>query len=190
MAINNFSVSAFRTANGLAYGGARPALFYVTGNFPTGVTDVKQKLMFTCKGATLPATNVGKIETRFLGRVVPQVGDRSFEDLTLTVINDEDFAVRKAFEGWMNQLQNNSDGLRQAANLHSKFVVTQKGKDGGDIYSYTFHNCFPTTVASIELNWDSADTIEEFQVTLAYDYFDGASGKTADLSASNSSVSG
>lgn len=188
MAINNFSVSAFRTANGLAQGGARPALFYVTGNFPAGVDNATQKLMFTCKGATLPATNVGKIETRFLGRVVPQVGDRTFEDLTLTVINDEDFKVRKAFEGWMNQLQNNADGLRKATNLHSNFLITQKGKDGGDIYSYTFHNCFPITVASIELSWDSADTIEEFQVTLTYDYFEGATGNG--VIKSNSSVSG
>lgn len=40
------------------------------------------------------------------------------------------------------------------------------------VYSYTFHGVFPSVIGAVDLNWESTDQIEEFQLNLSYDYFD------------------
>ena len=37
--------------------------------------------------------------------------------------------------------------------------------------SYTFIDMFPTEISSIDLSYDSTDTIEEFTVTFAFQYY-------------------
>ena len=55
-----------------------------------------------CKPANLPASNVAPIDVPFRGRILKVAGDRTFDPWTITVINDEDFRLRTAFEAWMN----------------------------------------------------------------------------------------
>jgi hypothetical protein len=40
------------------------------------------------------------------------------------------------------------------------------------VYSYTFHGVFPSVIGAVDLNWETTDQIEEFQLNLSYDYFD------------------
>jgi hypothetical protein len=53
---------------------------------------------FLCKTAALPASNVSPIDIPFRGRILKVAGDRTFDVWTVTVINDEDFKLRTAFE--------------------------------------------------------------------------------------------
>lgn len=188
----SFNISDFKN-NSLKYGGARPALFYVSGSFPDTDGKAADKLQFTCKMATLPTTTINKIDVPFLGRKVKFPGDRSYdEDLSITVINDEDFLVRRAFERWVNYIQDAKKTTRDISkDIFQNLSITQKDKAGKDIITYTFHNCIPTSVASIELNWETVDTIEEFQVTLAYDIFtihNGSSGGGEDFASTSPST--
>ena len=57
---------------------------------------------FMCKGAQLPASNIAEIPIPFRGRILKVAGDRTFDTWTVTVINDESFILRNAFEAWMN----------------------------------------------------------------------------------------
>jgi hypothetical protein len=58
---------------------------------------------------------LGVIEVPFRGRRIKVPGDRTFADWTVTVINDEDQAMRKAFSNWMNYINavNGEDVLRE-----------------------------------------------------------------------------
>ena len=100
-------------------GGARPNLFEVSiPNFPaaaTGSTPAAswndETFQFLCKATNLPASNTASIDVPFRGRTFKVAGDRTIDNWTVTVINDEDFILRQAFEAWMNaitKLENNT----------------------------------------------------------------------------------
>ena len=99
------TISDFKSK--LTGGGARANLFEVVLTFPDIVqpaTDVLDKSRFLVKGARLPASNIAQIEVPFRGRALKIAGDRTFDSWTVTVINDTDFAIRSAFENWMNAI--------------------------------------------------------------------------------------
>ena len=47
-------------------------------------------------------STVGMINVPFRGRELKVAGERTFENWVVTVINDEDFKLRTAFEKWAN----------------------------------------------------------------------------------------
>lgn len=172
-----FNISSFKS-NGLVYGGARPSLFQVFLSVPTGIgiDNVSvDKFRFLCKTAELPESNLSSIDIPYFGRRIKVAGERSFNDWSVTIMNDEDFSVRSMFETWsnaMNRLVSNvRDPSVSAEQYKTDLEVIQYGKDGSEIRSYQFIGAFPTAIGSIALNWDSANSIEEFGVTFAYDYW-------------------
>lgn len=173
-----FNVAEFR-AN-LVGDGARPNLFQVTLTFPTFAQDsvnAGQALSFLAKTAQLPGSSLGKVSTYYFGREMKHVGNRSFSDWSITIINDENFKVRKAFESWMNTINSHAGNLRlnNAVSPTSYSVdakVEQFDKTGNVIKTYKFVGAFPVDMTPIDLDWGSNDVIEEFGVTLAYQWWE------------------
>jgi hypothetical protein len=173
-----FNVTEFR-AN-LVGDGARPNLFQVTMPFPTfsqEAVNSSQSLTFLCKSAQLPGSTLGTVPLFYFGRELKFVGNRNFADWTITIINDENFKVRKAFESWMNGINSHAGNLRNGtAGLPSGYSVdarvNQYGKTGNVIKAYNFVGAFPVDLSPIDLDWGSNDTIEEFTVTLAYQWWE------------------
>ena len=160
----------------LAGGGARPNQFKVTMPFP-GYSQVGgeiEELAFLCKVTQLPAMTVGMVTVPFRGRQIKIAGDRTFADWTITVINDTNFKIRNAFERWQNGINNMTDGegLTNPADYQVDAFVDQLDRNGATIKSYTLRGAYPIDVAAIELDYGNNDTIEEFQVTFNYQYFE------------------
>jgi len=182
----------------LTGGGARPNLFEVILNFPSGITDgindFDAKTRFLVKAANLPASNITPIDIPFRGRNLKIAGDRTFDVWTITVINDTDFAIRNAMEKWMNGMNNlqNATGETTPNDYQTDAYVYQLGRNGlaaqqgpvivmdgpknGDkvpvLKAYKFHGIFPTNISAIELSYDQPDTIEEFTVDLQVQWWD------------------
>ena len=172
------TISNFKSK--LTGGGARANLFEVVLTFPdTSQPDsaVLDKARFLVKGANLPASNVAQIEVPFRGRVLKIAGDRTFDSWTVTVINDTDFAIRSAFERWMNTINRLSDntGLVNPADYQADAYVYQLDRDGSTLRSYRFFDTFPTQVGPIELSYD-AQGIQEFTVELQVQYWEAIKG--------------
>jgi len=172
-----FNVAEFRS--NLLGDGARPNLFQVSMTFPAVANSsvAGQRLTFLAKTAQLPGSTVGTANLFYFGREIKMVGNRSFPDWSITVINDEDFNVRNAFESWMDALNSHSLNVRNplAANQLGYSVdaeVIQFSKTGLPLKTYKFVGMFPTDVSPIELDWGTNDTIEEFGVTFAYQYWE------------------
>jgi hypothetical protein len=169
----------------LTGGGARPNLFEVALAFP-GIApadnNVLDKARFLVKAAALPASNVAPIDVPFRGRILKIAGDRTFDTWTVTVINDTDFAIRGAFEKWMNAINNVADatGESNPLNYKSDAYVFQLNREGETIRTYRFYDVFPTNVSQIELSYDSSDTLEEFTVELQVQYWE-AYGNGGDI---------
>lgn len=172
-----FEINQFRAQ--MIGDGARPNLFEVAMPFPvfSGNADVSTKLTFMCKTAQMPGSTVGVVPVQYFGRELKYVGNRTFADWTITVINDEDFVVRNAFERWLNALNSHTTNVRNPAALRpSSYTVdanvTQFGKSGGELKKYKFIGMFPTDLSPIDVDWGANDTIEEFSVTLSYQWWE------------------
>ena len=184
----------------LAGGGARPNLFEASINsFPTAISEAWDNsseaeggaFKFLCKSTALPASNLGSVEIPFRGRTLKVAGDRTFDDWTVTIINDEDFRLRTAFERWSNVMSQLDDatGVTNPTSYMTDAFIQQLGRgpevgaatnNGGNssiLRSYKFFDVFPVTVGEIALSYDTTDALEEFDVTFRYQYFTiGSSG--------------
>jgi hypothetical protein len=179
-----FNVNEFRSQ--MVGDGARPNLFEVSMPFPTFALpgNAQQKLTFMCKTAQLPGSTVNTVPVQYFGRELKFAGNRTFTDWTISVINDEDFTVRNAFERWMNGMNSHALNVRNpaAATPNGYTVdagVTQFGKGGNTLKKYKFIGVFPTDLSPIDVDWGSNDTIEEFTVTLSYQWWESAEDNVA-----------
>ena len=172
-----FNISSFKE-NGLVYGGARPSLFSVTLNVPQGIgiDNVSvDKFRFMCRSAELPPSAIAAIDVPYFGRRIKIGGDRSFGDWSVNIMNDEDFAVKALFEKWSNAINRMQSNVRDpnvsTEEYKQDLMCTQYSKDGNKIREYRIIGAFPTTVAGINLDWNSQNAVETFAVTFAYDYW-------------------
>ena len=186
------SLSEFKSR--LAGGGARPNLFEVSiPSFPSsisdawgpGIQDENGTFNFLCKAANLPASIVAAVNVPFRGRQLKVAGDRTFENWTVTVINDEDFKLRTAFERWMNVLSKLDDAtgvtnptsymtdayVQQLGRGANRFATENQGGESAVLRTYKFYDIFPTNISAIALSYDTGDTLEEFTVEFQVQYF-------------------
>jgi hypothetical protein len=172
--------------NGLRHGGARPTLFDVVVTFPTALQGIPsgavEKLRFTARATSIPASTVASVDVPYFGRNVKVAGDRTFGDWSTTIMNDEDYSVRNAFEAWHNNVNtivsnrrivadNPRGGYKGTATVRQ---YSKRGTQGGDndfIKAYTFVNIFPIAVDEMALDWEAQNQIQSFGVTFAYDYW-------------------
>ena len=180
-----FNIQEIRSQ--LALGGARNSLFQVQiANPANGAGDVK--VPFMVKAAQIPASTLGMIEVPYFGRKIKIAGDRTFAEWTVTVINDEDFLIRNAMEQWMHSINSHAGNIREFGSASpllykSNAQITQFSKTGVPIREYTFNGMFPTEVSTIEMAWETNDTIEEFTVTFQYDFWEVSGGITGNSTA-------
>ena len=170
----------------LTGGGARPNLFEVVLAFPTLVSpvnenEVLQKSRFLVKAAALPASTIAPVEIPFRGRILKVAGDRTFETWTITVINDTDFMIRSAMEKWMNTINKLEDatGITNPVDYQSDALVHQLDRDGSTLRSYKFKSIFPTNISTIDLSYETTDTVEEFTVEMQVLYWEAFKGSSA-----------
>ena len=194
------TISAFKSK--LTGGGARPNLFEVeipsfpiaagTNTWRTGDNQEADTFKFLCKAATLPASNITPVEIPFRGRILKVAGDRTFDNWQITVINDENFIIRNAFETWMQSISKNSNatGATDPSAYMTYALVHQlgRGADAGSnsttasqsvsgvsvapLKTYTFFDIFPTTISAIDLSYENADAIEEYTVDFQVQYWE------------------
>ena len=172
------TIQDFKSA--LIGGGARSNLFEVTIPTPPPGINLTKNFPILCKSAALPESIIAPIEVPFRGRVLKIAGDRTFDTWTITVINDTDFAIRSAFEKWMNTINRVSDntGTTDPAAYQADAFVYQLDRTGETLRKYHFYDVFPTQVAPIELSYD-AQGIQEFTVELQVQWWEAVKGNAA-----------
>lgn len=167
--------------NNLQHGGARPTLFKVRFAPPRGVSFSGSALKgfskseFMVKAAQLPGRTDGVIELSYQGRKIKLPGDPTFPEWQVTVINDEDFAVKNAMEMWQSAINEHVENVRKVndvTQLMSDITVDQISQQGKVIKSYVLKYAFPSDVAPIEVSWEQNDTVEEFTVSWNYSWWE------------------
>jgi len=149
--------------------------------------DGQTEFRFMCKAASMPASNVASIEIPFRGRLLKVAGDRTVDPWTVTIINDENFRFRKVFENWAQNIAQYADasGLNTPSSYYGSADIYQLGRsksgkqsangqsstDARTIARYKMEDIFPTAVSAIDLSYDTENTIEEFTVDFAVNYW-------------------
>ena len=160
----------------LTGGGARANQFRISLIPPVlvgGASNAGRAIEFLCKAASLPQSDVTDIPVYYRGRPVHLAGEREFQPWTLTLINDTNFAIRDAFESWSHLMvnYNATDGNTSPIDYQTDATVYQLDRNGNTLKSYTFKDVWPISVGAIELSYEQNQAIEEFQVTLQFNYF-------------------
>lgn len=170
-----FTINDFK-AN-LLSGGARPNAFEVQITNPiTGIADFKMPFMIYA--ASLPEQMVNNYEVYYMGRATKYPGNRIFQDWTVEIYNDEDFAVRNALEIWSNAINSHVGNISSYPRQYkAQAQVTQLARDGTRLREYTFEGLYPQMISPIQLSWE-ADGIERFTVTFQYDLWRNSGGVT------------
>lgn len=155
-------------------GGARANMFKATLSYPAYAQGDIELTSFMCKAAQLPSSVIGQIDIPYRGRQVKIAGDRTFENWTVTIINDVGCEVRSAFERWMNGINEhvNNVGLANPNDYQADMIVEQLDKSQNVTKKYDIRGAYPVNISAIDVSADSADTIEEFTVELAYQYWE------------------
>ena len=185
-----FTVSTFKSSMAAQGAGARPSLYKIdiNGRYPTqSFEDISNLLV---KAASIPAANIAPLPVNFAGRAYKWNGFRTYDNWTVTVLNDEDFKIRGQMLDWMRIISGKLDGTRNsnygsavttgttAGYFEGNATVKQLGKDGAVKQVYKFYNLWPTELAEIAVDW-SSDLIQEYTIGFAYDYW-GHGAPTSD----------
>lgn len=189
-----FRVQDFRSQ--LNQDGARPNLFRCEMVFPLNLASGGAQTQFTfmARASQLPGDTIGVAPLFWMGREFKQAGNRTFAEWTITIVNDEDYQTRDAFEKWMSKMNSHVGNLRDPAFLkgdtgyQADGFITAMGKTGPDLKGYKFVGCFPIDLSPMEMDFGANDTIQEYAVTLAYQWWEwdyGQNGPTTDSSGSS-----
>lgn len=178
-----FRVQEFRAQ--MNFDGARPNLFQCDLTFPilSGGGSAQNQFSFMARAASLPGDTVNQIPQYYFGRELKFAGNRQFPEWTVTIINDEDFIIRDTFEKWMSGMNSHVANLRAPefikgdGGYQQDGYITQFGKRGNPLRKYRMIGMFPVDVTPIDLDWGANDTIEEYSVTFAYQWWEWAGGQ-------------
>jgi hypothetical protein len=160
----------------------RPTLFEVTITFnglsTTGANGALDDFKFYCRSSSVPPSIVGQIEVPYFGRMMKIPGDRTFENWSVQVYNDENTKIRDAFETWsslLNSMQGNYSSQARPLDLKGSADIIQYAKTGDrskPINQYRINGMFPVNVSEMELSWEAQGQIQLFSVSFAYDDFE------------------
>ena len=176
------SILEFKSA--LLGGGARPNQMRVELNFPgfvSGGSQAARKAQFLCTAASLPGSQIGIAPVYYRGREVKLAGERVFGNWVINVINDTDFAIHQAFQDWTKQINDPKEniGLTNPLLYTADMSVHHLDRNGASIKQYKFADAWPVSVSDIQLDFSANDTIEMFQVELAYAFWEDSGSATA-----------
>ena len=117
-----------------------------------------------------PASNIGTVEIPFRGKVLKVGGDRVVDPWTVTVINDENNAIRSVMEVWMQQINSydTAEGTSAASIIYllmlifSNLTEPEKHPKKRNL-QYIIFMIFGLLIYLKLLSYDSTDAVEEFR---------------------------
>lgn len=160
-----------------------------SGEQSGSAAELTEKSTFLVKSSSLPGSNIGEIAVPFRGRKLKVSGDREFNNWNTTVYNDSDYRMRDAMEKWAEIIQyhnfaighnqidsgiNNSLFGEEESGYMGTGFVRQLDRQGRQLKIYKFSGIWPIQISDIQLGFDQFNTIEEYDVTWAVQYWHAA----------------
>ena len=134
------------------------------------------------KTAQFPGISNEVIDFKFKGRNIPLRGQTTHGNTwTCTFYMDESHTLKAAFEAEIEALDSNvydevtgvvrSSLRRKSTNYTSTMTIVQLDFDGTQQTAiYNLHNVFPKSVSSIDVDYSSVGSVQEFTVEFSYSH--------------------
>ena len=130
------------------------------------------------KAAQVPGSTIAPLPINYGGRVIKLTGFRTFDNWTVTILNDEDFGHRTWIQNWMYAIAGSAQGDRSGIttaiggmyNLATDATVKLYNNKGVSTNVWELRNIWPTSLGDVSLDWGT-DGIEEYTVEFAYEYW-------------------
>ena len=145
-----------------------------SNRFQVFIPRAGERVEFLVKAAQIPAeTFGGPIEVNFRGAKLKLPGERTYEDWTVTVLNDVDFSIRTGMENRMGEIQERDSGVgaTDLDYLVSRAFVSQLHRYESVLATYEFFNMYPSSIGSISLDMDTEE-VQTYDITFTYSHFE------------------
>ena len=96
------------------------------------------------------------------------------EDVSMEFLITQDFYMKTIFDNWQKlAFDTNNYTVNYKKEYVADVIIQQIDKEKNlPLYGVKLINAFPVTVGALTLNNESADTVQRFSVTFAYDRFE------------------
>ncbi|AEJ90235.1 tail tube protein [Acinetobacter phage ZZ1] len=147
---------------------ARPNLFQLE------IPYLGKNFTFKAKATAMPPGQVDKIAIGFMNRKFNIGGDRTFDDWSCTIYNDDAHDTRQQILDWQALVHGQGAEITGStpAEYKKTAIIRQYGRDGKTITKeHTIYGLWPTLVGEVALDWDTNSEVETFECTFALDYW-------------------
>lgn len=162
----------------------------VSGSFKVkNLLNDPRDISLLCMSAQLPGRQITTTDYIAEKQTVPQVQSIIDEDVTLKFMLTNDYYMKIMFDNWVSgivDLDKYRVGYKK--DFAVDVVIQQLNDKNIPVYGVRLENAFPTTVAAIELDNSSENTIQELSVTFSYDKYEPEGPVSSTLSALQSAV--
>lgn len=173
--------------------GARASKFECFIHFKDSMLFPKeQEIISLVKTSQFPGKSHDTIDLKFKGRSIPVKGQTKYNNTwSCTFYTTEDHALKKAFEDWIESLdqQHNIKKVdskvasaqmsNSSAGYTSMMRIAQLDFNGGqDTVIYNLYDCFPKSVSGINVDYSNQGPVLEFTVEFSYSYYDSFTTKS------------
>jgi len=158
-------------------GGTRPNRFRITATDPTGLASNGLFVETHCIAATLPESIVGIIPIPFRGRMYKFPGDRSYNEWTVTVLDDTGANdTWFAYHEWSQKFNSHEFNVAEKRSQKDNFCVdlTVEHLDHAtdtSLRKVYLKNAWPVQVGPVQLDMGAANQVVQFQLQIAYTHF-------------------
>ena len=162
----------------------------VSGSFKVkNLINDPRDISLLCVSAQLPGRQITTADYIAEKQAVPQVQSIIDEDVTLKFMLTNDYYMKIMFDNWVNSIVDlDKYRVGYKKDFAVDVVIQQLNDKNIPVYGVRLENAFPTTVAAIELDNSSENTIQELSVTFSYDKYEPEGPVSSTLSALRSAV--
>ncbi len=162
----------------------------VSGSFKVkNLINDPRDISLLCVSAQLPGRQITTADYIAEKQAVPQVQSIIDEDVTLKFMLTNDYYMKIMFDNWVNSIVDlDKYRVGYKKDFAVDVVIQQLNDKNIPVYGVRLENAFPTTVAAIELDNSSENSIQELSVTFSYDKYEPEGPVSSTLSALQSAV--
>jgi hypothetical protein len=130
-------------------------------------------ISYYVKSVNLPSLSIPEISIHKFGSIIPVASDHTFNQLSVTFLNDYHLKIRKLMERWFKAIHNYPDTKKDEYFQYSKIhaILYHLGRQGEITAGWKYFNIVPVQLGDVSLDMDSGDK-ETFTVDFKYLYFE------------------
>lgn len=150
--------------------------YSVKFSLPNGLVDKfddssLQIVQMYCHGMSLPGITLTTQQQKTYGEYREFPYEKLFNNINMNFYIDSSMNTKGLFDMWMGSIQN---PITREFSYYEDYItdieVTVQDKADKDLYSVTFHECYPKSVGDIHLEYSSKD-IMSLPVSMNYKWW-------------------